>query len=336
MNTDMLERYLQAVRKNLPKSRQEDIIKELRDNLLSEMEDKEQASGHPLTEEEQEAVLRSHGHPLVVAMRYLPQRHLIGPTIFPFYWYVLEKALMIGFLVYTISNAITLALQAPVVSRFIGVVLGFPWVAFMIVAWVTLVFAGIEFAFTNYHKQCEWFTNWSPRKLPPVDAIERKHPIIYDVAGFIVNVLAAVWFLVLVPHHPYLILGPGVYFLKTLPFAVSPAWHNFYWLFVAGVGVQLLLHLARIFAQRATQRDILSLAEKAMGVVLTIILYRIHEYVLVAPWADPAKFQSAADQINRSILLGLRIVLMIQALQLMWNAGQMIVTKWQGRKVLVF
>jgi len=336
MNTDMLDRYLQAVRKNLPKSRQEDIIKELRDNLLSEMEDKEEASGHPLTEEEQEALLRSHGHPIVVAMRYLPQRQLIGPTIFPFYWYVLEKALMIGLLVYTISNAITLALQAPVVSRFIAVVLGFPWVAFMIAAWVTVVFAGMEFAFARYHKQCQWFTDWSPRKLPPVDAIERKHPIAHDVAGFILNVLAAVWFLVLVPHHPYLILGPGVYFLKSLPFVVSPAWHSFYWLFVAAVAVQLALHLARIFATRVTQRDILGLAQKALGIVSTVIIYRVHEYVLAAPWADPAKFQPLADQINRSVLLGLRIVLMIQALQLMWNIGQMLTEKWQGRKVLVF
>jgi hypothetical protein len=336
MNTDMLERYLQAVRKNLPKSRQEDIIKELRDNLLSEMEDKEQASGHPLTEEEQESVLRSHGHPLVVAMRYLPQRHLIGPTIFPFYWFVLEKALMIGLLVYTISNAITLALQAPLLSKFIGVVLGFPWVAFMIVAWVTLVFAGIEFALTKYQKQCEGFLKWSPRKLPPVDAVERKHPLAYDVAGFIVNVLAAVWFLVLVPHHPYLMFGPGVYFLKTLPFVVSPAWHNFYWIFVAAVGVQLLVHLAFIFAQRAPQRDILGLAEKVMGIVMTVIIYWVHEFVLVAPWADPAKYQSVADQINRSILLGIRLVLVIQGLQLMWNGGRLIVEKWQGRKVLVF
>ena len=336
MKTDMLERYLQAVRKNLPRSRQDDIINELRDNLLSEMEDKEEASGHPLTEEEQEAVLRSHGHPIVAAMRYLPQRHLIGPTIFPFYRYVLEKALMIGLLVYTISNAITLALQAPVLSRFIGVVIGFPWFAFMIAAWVTLVFAGMEFAFTTYHKQCQWFVDWSPRKLPPVDAMERKHSIAHDVAGFIVNVLATVWFLVLVPRHPYLLFGPGAYYLKSLPFVVSPAWHSFYWFFVAGVGVQLSFTLARIFATRVAQRDILSLAEKVMGIVLTVIIYRVHEYVLAAPWADPAKYQPAADQINRSILLGLRVVLTIQALELMWHIGQMLMEKWQGRKVLVF
>jgi len=156
------------------------------------------------------------------------------------------------------------------------------------------------------------------------------------VAGFIVNVLATVWFLVLVPRHPYLLFGPGAYYLKSLPFVVSPAWHSFYWFFVAGVGVQLSFTLARIFATRVAQRDILSLAEKVMGIVLTVIIYRVHEYVLAAPWADPAKYQPAADQINRSILLGLRVVLTIQALELMWHIGQMLMEKWQGRKVLVF
>jgi hypothetical protein len=336
MNTDMLERYLQAVRKNLPKSRQGDIIRELRDNLLSEIEDKEGALGRPLTPDEMEGVLKSHGHPIVVATRYLPQRHLIGPAVFPFYRYVLEKALLVGLLIYTISNAVLLALQAPPVSRFIEVVLSFPAVAFTIAAWVTLIFAVMEFTLEKYHQKLPGICNWSPRKLPPVERIERKHPLSHDVAGFIVNLLFAVYLLVLVPRHPYLILGPGVLYLKSLPFVVSPMWHASYWLFTGAVGVKMAVHLARIFATRAWLREGLDLAEKMMGIVLTGILFRVHEYVLAAPWADVARYQQAADQVNRSILLGLRIVLMIQALQLIWKVGQILMQRWQGRKVLVF
>jgi hypothetical protein len=164
-----------------------------------------------------------------------------------------------------------------------------------------------------------------------VERTERKHPLAYDVAGFIVNLLFAVYLLVLVPRHPFLILGPGVLYLKSLPFVVSPVWHASYWLFTGAVGVQLALHLARIFATRTWQREGLDVAEKAMGIVLTAIVFRVHEYVLAAPWADLARYQPVADQVNRSILLGLRIVLMIQAIQLLWKLGQILLDRWQGR-----
>ena len=46
---ELLERYLQAVRFFLPKHQQDDIVRELSENLVSEMEDREEACGRPLT-----------------------------------------------------------------------------------------------------------------------------------------------------------------------------------------------------------------------------------------------------------------------------------------------
>src|SRR5690348_17831681 len=57
------------------------------------MEDKADALGHPLTEEEQADVLRHHGHPMMVAARYQPHRSLIGPEIFPFYWFTIKRVM---------------------------------------------------------------------------------------------------------------------------------------------------------------------------------------------------------------------------------------------------
>ena len=55
---ELLDRYLHAVKFWLPKAQQDDIIKELSDNILSQMEDKESELGRPLNEAEQSAILK--------------------------------------------------------------------------------------------------------------------------------------------------------------------------------------------------------------------------------------------------------------------------------------
>ena len=46
---ELLDRYLEAVKKHLPWQRQDDIIAELRANLEAQLEDKEAGLGRPLT-----------------------------------------------------------------------------------------------------------------------------------------------------------------------------------------------------------------------------------------------------------------------------------------------
>ena len=82
---DLIDRYLVAVRRQLPRDLQDDIVQELGDSLRSEAEDHEQRTGHPLTAEEQSALLKKRGHPWLMASRYLPQQQLIGPALFPYY-----------------------------------------------------------------------------------------------------------------------------------------------------------------------------------------------------------------------------------------------------------
>ena len=67
---DMLDRYLQAVKFFLPGKQQDDIVRELSENLIARMEDREEELGRPLDEAEQAAILREHGHPMLVAGRY--------------------------------------------------------------------------------------------------------------------------------------------------------------------------------------------------------------------------------------------------------------------------
>ena len=105
---ELLDRYLQAVKKHLPLRRQDDIIAELRANMESQLEDKESALGRPLTTGELEDWLKKMGSPIMVAARYQPQQYLIGPAIFPVYWYVMRLVLLWAVIIYAIVNAVVI------------------------------------------------------------------------------------------------------------------------------------------------------------------------------------------------------------------------------------
>src|SRR4051812_38732142 len=102
---EMIDRYLYAVGRYLPGQRRDDILAELRANILEMAEDRAAELGRPLTLEEEEAILKQHGHPIQVAARYLPQQHLIGPTVFPYYWHILQVAFPWVALVYVVARA---------------------------------------------------------------------------------------------------------------------------------------------------------------------------------------------------------------------------------------
>src|SRR5260370_13987905 len=85
---ELIDRYLQAVGFWLPKAQKQDIVAELLEDINSQMEEKEAELGRKLNESEVEAILKQLGSPILVANRYLPPRHLIGPLLFPIYWLV--------------------------------------------------------------------------------------------------------------------------------------------------------------------------------------------------------------------------------------------------------
>lgn len=91
---ELLERYLQAVGFWLPKPQKRDIIAELSEDIRSQIEEKESDLGRHLDEAELAVILKARGAPLLVAERYLPQRHLIGPLLFPIYRLALKWALL--------------------------------------------------------------------------------------------------------------------------------------------------------------------------------------------------------------------------------------------------
>jgi hypothetical protein len=110
---ELLDRYLQAVKRHLPWQRQDDIIAELRANLESQLEDKEAELGRPLNTGEMEAWLKQMGPPMQVAARYQPQQYLIGPAVFPTYWFVLRTAFLWALIIYSIVSAVLIVVKIP-------------------------------------------------------------------------------------------------------------------------------------------------------------------------------------------------------------------------------
>src|SRR5579875_1431127 len=109
---ELVERYLQAIGQYLPVETRADILAELRTELEDQMEARAEEWGRPLDEADVAALLKVQGKPELVALRYIPQRSLIGPSVFPFYVFTLKRVLPLVAIVYAFANAATLLFSA--------------------------------------------------------------------------------------------------------------------------------------------------------------------------------------------------------------------------------
>jgi hypothetical protein len=159
---DLLDRYLAAVARELPDRQRADITAELRDELLTKVELKEEAAGRPLEREELEAVLLEFGHPLIIAGRYRKVQHLVGPEVFPMWWAGLKVTLAIVAAVYVVVAILHLAfavggpLQDDQFPNLVTALL----TAFGAVTLVAVMIEQLNLQRVVYR--------WRPRQLPPV------------------------------------------------------------------------------------------------------------------------------------------------------------------------
>ena len=110
---------------------------------------------------EVEAWLKQMGPPMQVAARYQPQQYLIGPAVFPTYWFVLRTAFLWALIIYSIVSAVLIVVKTPSGMAVLEAVLRVPGVLLTTAAWVTLVFAVIEFAATHYPAKCPAIAGFS-------------------------------------------------------------------------------------------------------------------------------------------------------------------------------
>src|SRR5262245_34772027 len=140
----LVDHYLLQLRTLLPAKQRDDIAAELRESIRSTVEERERELGRPLTDDEVNEILRGFGHPMVVAGRYLPMQHLIGPDVFPLYWYVMQAVLIVIAIIGGLLVGVAL-LTAPRASQAaVQVAVNFWWIALQAAALVTLVFAALD------------------------------------------------------------------------------------------------------------------------------------------------------------------------------------------------
>jgi len=96
--SELVGRYLGVVGTLLPARQRADILAEIKDALLSRLEERQAQLGRALTQEETEDLLKTYGHPLAVAAPYGAPRPLIGPVVLPWYWLVLRVVLAISWI----------------------------------------------------------------------------------------------------------------------------------------------------------------------------------------------------------------------------------------------
>ncbi|SFI72076.1 hypothetical protein [Caulobacter sp. UNC279MFTsu5.1] len=281
---DLLDRYLAAVAALLPKAQREDIVAELRDILLTQMEEKEAELGRPLDAREREAVLKAFGHPIAVAGRFGTPRALIGPELYPFYAFGVKALLVVA----AVASAIPVVIGALTdpggagggFARFLS---SFLATGLTMIGAATVLGAGIERGWIPLGGAADWrvadlprLDALAPRRrgLPRKGPRQRRFEALLEV---ILTALFILWWTGLVP-------APWASHVANSDMVLRPApiWAALYWPLLAWAGVQLassLIGLLRPGWVRA--RAALEVVCGLAGLALAVVLWRAGRLVVV-------------------------------------------------------
>jgi hypothetical protein len=274
---ELLERYLQAVRGYLLRNRRDDIVKELGDNILSQMEDRAAELRRPLNEFEQATILKQYGHPLVAAARYrrLPLQQLVGPTLFPLYWYALQ-AILAFVAAFHVMLAVVVALSRGSALEGMAAAWGSFWLwALVAVGGLTACFGLIEYFGGGKVPFTEAF---DPRELPKIkrSAPPRDSSAVELVMG---SVFLVGW--------PVILHSSAPAFARSIPFRLAPVWWRFEipMLLVVGLGVASA-YVSLFRPQYPRLRAVLRLVSDVVGIVTFYFLLQAGEFIVPNPGAS--------------------------------------------------
>lgn len=195
------------------------------------------------------------------------------------------------------------------------------------------MFAAIEFAMTHspekFPANAVSHVDWSPSKLRAHEdcSVEGKRPrsFAHAVTEVVFGFLALIW-LLLIPQHPYLLMGPGAAYLRVSPYQLAPVWAQFFWCIVALNLVQLgwrSIDLARGAWQKS--RAAQHITVKPIGLIATLILFTApnRAWVLLKhPAIDVAHYGATVNSINHALYGGLLWVVAISAMMWLWQIGR--------------
>ena len=331
---DLVDRYLKAVAKALPEAQREDIIRELSEDIRSQMEDKQNELGRELTEAEQQGVLKQRGNPLLLAARYHQDdrrvafgRQLIGPVLFPFYIKVLSFNLGLTFMVIgTIFLALGVSGQ-PV--RFGDILSSCLLQLFIQLGVVTLIFSLIDKHLTKNPDRWNLSGKCGSVQLDIGTGrnvslpIERSQQIsrFESVSIIIASAVALVW-MTEVQNYPFLILGPAAAFLK-----LAPIWYQVYFpivlLTVAEI-VRATINLVR--PDWTLFRSVYGLFVHCGGLAVVYFLVRATGWVTAVDSAlgGTGGYTHATQIVNQWIYYGLLVTAIFSAVTFVFRVARLL------------
>ena len=329
---DLVDRYLRAVAKALPEAQREDIIRELSEDIRSEMEEREEGLGRPLTEAEQQSVLKQRGNPLLLAASYRQDhrtvsfgRQLIGPVLFPFYIKVLS--LNLG-LTYLIIATIFIALGVSGQKLSFHEIFSTCLLQFFIqTTAVTLFFSVAERHLTRHPDRWDlggvrgglrldlkMTTNISV----PLEGPQRISRF-ESVSIIIASAVALVW-LTEVQSYPFLVLGPAAAFLK-----LTPIWYRMYFPIVLLTVMEIVratINLVRPDWMRL--RAIVGVIVHGGGLAVVYFLIKAGSWVTAVDSAQGHPSAHAVEIVNQVVYYSLWGTAALSAVMLVGRVARLI------------
>lgn len=302
---DLLDRYLTAVAFWLPSAEGRDVTAELRDDIRSEIEAREEDLGRPLNDAEIEDILTRWGHPMRVAERYLPSRSLIGPALLPVYTVVLQvfAAIFAGWLLILGGLAALSPEWSVDGDRLFDTLDGLLLTALCVFAVVTALFAAAERSTARARRLDTWTAAQLSR---PGDKRDRRRisraDAIFELA---IGLAVLAWWTGLATPPSTFRFEDQV----TIAWTPLPALYGALTaLMVAGVAMSIV----NVWKPRWTiQRLGLQMAMDSIALVVVLLLLPLPLFTATPLEADPAKVALAVRWANASWTVGLAIAAIV-------------------------
>ena len=281
------------------------------------MEERQKELGRPLTEDEQEVLLKKRGNPWLLAARFRQDqrsvafgRQIIGPVLYPFYVKVLSFNLGLTFL---IVGVIFLALRLAGQKISVGDMVSTCTLQFFIqFGVVTLIFSVVEKHLTKHPDR--WHIKGMGGKFRLDLNIERdiergiqarmgshmREVSRFESVSIIVAMAVALVWWSSVQSHPFLIFGPAAAL-----FNMAPIWHQIYFPIVVLTDLEIVRAIINLVRPDWTQfRAIARVILQAGGLAVMWFAMKSGSWVTVAnPAADGAgKFAQVAHIVNQCLL----------------------------------
>lgn len=192
---DLLERYLAAVQQELPADKQQDVIRELKANILDQLDAlQEQAAGQS-DEQRLQQVLQELGPPKQMAHQFHPPQPLIRAELMPLFRYTLFMVLGIILLINVVQSSLLW-----LGNEQMGLLLMLKHLSGGFIRDAMLAFTAITLSFWLMGQQqtqsCRSQRTWDPMQLPPLSHSWQRIPlsdVFFELAAYIF-LLILIWY----------------------------------------------------------------------------------------------------------------------------------------------